>query len=78
MAGEKSSVLYYTKARINLEVNFPEKSIFCTKCFLCRYNKELKTAWCDILGQYKSIMNLSDAERMVHPDCPLQFEEAES
>ena len=77
MANEKNSVLFYTKASINIPIYFPEGDINCSVCPFCRYDKELKTAWCDVLGKFRCIMTVADAAHNVFSDCPLEFEKKE-
>lgn len=77
MAGEKSGVSYYTKAKVTITVNFPEKDIVCSQCPFARQIKELGKVWCDILGEYEGNMSVTDAKSGIHFKCPLQFEGAE-
>ena len=77
MPREKTSVLYYTKATVNMPINFPENEINCSVCPFCRYDKELKIAWCDILGKFRCIMKEAEAAHYKFADCPLEFEDKE-
>lgn len=77
MAGEKSSVLHYKKARICVTVNFPEDSVRCNFCPFFHYSETYERGYCDMIKNGENTMARKYAMNNIHPDCPLQFEEAE-
>lgn len=76
MPREKGSVLYYTKATINIPVNFPENDVVCFNCPFCQHDS-VGAFWCDILGKFQGIMKKPDAEHYKLSNCPLEFEEVQ-
>lgn len=74
MPREKGSVLSYTKAKITVEVNFPDDDIACHQCRFYKYSDTYERGYCDIMT-HESNMSKKYAMSNIHPDCPLVFEE---
>lgn len=72
MKGLENGVLYYTKAKGEITVNFPEDKTICQWCPYCRNEDSLKRWKCLITGEY-----------LLHPfhsignKCPLKLVEGD-
>lgn len=75
MAAEKNSVLYYTKAKVSVTVNFPEKNVSCNFCPFFHYSETYERGYCEMIRNGENVMSRKFAMSGIHPNCPLEFEE---
>lgn len=64
-----SGVLYYTKAKGEVEVNFPEDKVVCQWCPYCRNEDSLRRWKCLLTGEYLVYPFVS-----IGNECPLVVE----
>ena len=76
MPREKIGVLSYTKAKITVDVSFPDDDVACHQCRFFKYSDTYERGYCDVI-RHESNMSLKFALRNIHPDCPLEFENKE-
>lgn len=68
-----NGVKYYTAAKVNQMVFFPEKEVKCQYCQFCRAEKDLNRYWCRLTN--RMIINPFYDERP--KGCPLEIVESE-
>lgn len=72
MKRRETAILYYTKAKGEFIVNFPEDRTVCQYCQYCRNEDSLKRWKCLITGEY--LLYPFDA---IGNECPLKIMEGQ-
>ena len=70
MSKFENGVSFYTKAKINKTVAFPENEVCCQYCEFCRAEKEIGRYWCRLTND----MLYNPQARVLPRNCPLEFE----